>query len=179
MSLTFLLTFPPWEPSPTSQKLLYFLFLHTLRSLSLCLGFSVCLCMDETPEIFHTSLFFHRERPLEQNDACLYALWAHGRWLHALRCDTASQMLCRDHYITYTHTHTEPCLTGATKCNSLKHIQHRGKTHKVCITSLCNTSCFIQHTAPQRLLRKGRKERRKERIFIVIAQLKLYNEITG
>lgn len=34
----------------------------------------------------------------------LSALHAHRRWLHALRCDTESQMLCRTHYVTHTHT---------------------------------------------------------------------------
>lgn len=56
-----------------------------------------------------------RERPLEQNEALLYALHAHRRWLHTLRCDTESQMLCRTHYVTHTD------LTGATECTSSEH----------------------------------------------------------
>ena len=44
------------------------------------------------------------ERPLEQNGAFLSALHAHRRWLHTLRCDNESQMLCRSHDVTHTQT---------------------------------------------------------------------------
>lgn len=46
-----------------------------------------------------------RKEPAEQNGAALPALRPSRHSLHTLRCDTASQMLCRASYITHTLTH--------------------------------------------------------------------------
>lgn len=56
----------------------------------------------------------------------LSALHAHRRWLHALRCDTESQMLCGTHYVTHAHTHTHADITEAYERTSSEHAPGQG-----------------------------------------------------
>lgn len=121
---------PPGSCPPLLKNCYLFLFLHSLTQIfffisSLSLSFSchpcICLRVDEACR--------EEEKGHWSRMKLLPVLRPHRRWLHTLRCDTASQMLCRGNYVTHAHTHTHTHLTGATKCYSLSYIEDRGKTH--------------------------------------------------
>lgn len=78
---------------------LWFISFPSTPSVSLC-----SLCASCTPGL---CLLPERSRkePAEQNGAPLPALRPCRRSLHTLRCDAASQMLCRASYVTHTLTH--------------------------------------------------------------------------